>query len=504
MIRKWVTLKIIITILVTAVTDAVHVTGKWNTGSERVKIVTKFGFQQTSVLDRKNTRGFVYGNVTSSASVNSTRQFLFALVPQTLIASFHSDSKYAVSCGVMMQNISRLGFESRCFTDGKRGDIFRWIPCAKGQLCHEEDDPRVVVPGWQMTMQVEEPSTAEYWYIVFLACKLDKECRWVHSDASVLVDYNIWLTNGRPSSSGASPLTWQFSFDEQDTLEIYIVTLVVYIVLSAIMSRGLQLSKTSSPPGRLRMLNFIITMKAAGVALQSLNVFVFALDGEGLFIARVVGEILRVAGIELLWLLLLLLSRGWGLYPWTSVSSRTCIIIWAVLATTHFILFICNFIFLYDVLHEVDVFSSWPGYGQLLIRILLALWFLVEIRKLIMRERSEERATFIAHIGSGFLVWFVYLPGLGVIASFISQLWRFKIILGITTFANYVALACLVHLFWPTSSYRKFFHDGLYMHRRMERTESHEMHDLERLLLETDDSDADFPEVDSSTSLHVI
>ncbi|EYC37648.1 hypothetical protein Y032_0774g2243, partial [Ancylostoma ceylanicum] len=86
-------------------------------------------------------------------------------------------------------------------------------------------------------------------------------------------------------------------------------------------------------------------------------------------------------------------------------------------------------IFLYDVLHEVDVFSSWPGYGQLFIRILLALWFLVEIRSLIMREQSEERATFVAHIGAGFLVWFVYLPGLGVVASFISQLWRFKIIL---------------------------------------------------------------------------
>ncbi|VDM74483.1 unnamed protein product [Strongylus vulgaris] len=87
-------------------------------------------------------------------------------------------------------------------------------------------------------------------------------------------------------------------------------------------------------------------------------------------------------------------------------------------------------VYLFDILHEIDVFSSWPGYGQLFIRILLALWFLAEIRKLIFREQSEERAAFIAHIGAGFLVWFVYLPGLGVIALFISQLWRFKIILG--------------------------------------------------------------------------
>ncbi|KAK5969191.1 hypothetical protein GCK32_020431, partial [Trichostrongylus colubriformis] len=116
----------------------------------------------------------------------------------------------------------------------------------------------------------------------------------------------------------------------------------------------------------------------------------------------------------------------------------------------------------------------------------------------------EERATFVAHIGAGFLVWFVYLPGLGVVASFISQLWRFKIILGITTFANYIAIACLVHLFWPTSSYRKYFQDELNLHRRMDRTESHEMHDLERLLFESDHSDADFPDDDNSHPLHSI
>ncbi|RCN45084.1 hypothetical protein ANCCAN_08894 [Ancylostoma caninum] len=218
MVRKWVTLKIIISFLLTSFTNAVHMTGKWNTGSERVKIVTKFGFQQTSALDRENTRGFVFGNVTSKGFDNSTRPFLFALVPQTLIGSFHSDSQYAMSCGLMMQNISKLGFESRCFANGKRGDIFRWIPCTEGQLCREEDDPRVVVPGFQMTMQIEEPSTAEYWfvwYIVLLACSLDRTCQWVHSNVSVVVEYEIWLTNGRPGSSAASPLTWQFSFDEQ-------------------------------------------------------------------------------------------------------------------------------------------------------------------------------------------------------------------------------------------------------------------------------------------------
>ncbi|KHJ96325.1 hypothetical protein OESDEN_03709, partial [Oesophagostomum dentatum] len=133
------------------------------------------------------------------------------------------------------------------------------------------------------------------------------------------------------------------------------------------------------------LLNLIVITKTVGVALQCLNVYVFALDGQGLFAARMLGEFLRIAGIELLWLLLLMLSRGWGFYPETSVPLRSCVILWAVLAALHFLLFTTNFFFLYDILHEIDVFSSWPGYGQLFIRILLALWFLVEIRKLITR-----------------------------------------------------------------------------------------------------------------------
>lgn len=46
------------------------------------------------------------------------------------------------------------------------------------------------------------------------------------------------------------------------------------------------------------------------------------------------------------------------------------------------------------------------------------------------RESDEQKAIFLAHFGAGFLVWFIYILGLGIIASFVSALWRFKMILG--------------------------------------------------------------------------
>lgn len=46
------------------------------------------------------------------------------------------------------------------------------------------------------------------------------------------------------------------------------------------------------------------------------------------------------------------------------------------------------------------------------------------------REKNEEKASFLAHFGAGFLVWFVYLLGLGAIAANVDDPWRFKLILG--------------------------------------------------------------------------
>ncbi|VDM46599.1 unnamed protein product [Toxocara canis] len=150
--------------------------------------------------------------------------------------------------------------------------------------------------------------------------------------------------------------------------------------------------------------------------------------------------------------------------------------------------------FIDDILHDIDLFKSWPGYGMLLIRIFQALWFLTEMRVSIDREQAEDKAEFLAHIGAGYLVWFVYPLGLGVIVSFISVLWRFKIILAITTVANFIAIACLVHLFWPTSVNRRYFLGDISFYRRMERADSTEMEDFERLLISDEvQSDSDFP-----------
>uniref|UniRef100_A0A8R1HPZ3 GpcrRhopsn4 domain-containing protein n=1 Tax=Caenorhabditis japonica TaxID=281687 RepID=A0A8R1HPZ3_CAEJA len=436
--------------------NAAHITGSWNPSEEKVLVVTKFGYQQTKSNSEKDHRGFLYGHFLPQTTFNYSNPVLLAIVSSENINIFRKNSDYGMSCGSMLHNLTRKGFEPRCFPNGT-SDVFRWIPCPEGHLCKGEDNASNVVPGYQMTMQIQEPYNPEHWFVLLIACNLDSNCEWKDSSPNVPINYDMWLTNGRPNSAAVSFFTFNFSFDEQNTVQLFLLTTVTYAVLSIIQS-GANYKNRQIPP-RSNLLSRIITMKLVGYSLQCFNVMLFAYDGQGFFLARIAGEVLRNTSIQVHCLLLILLAKGWDIsYPGTEFPKK-CLYMWGFLAGLDTILFFYNCTFVYDVLHDVDIYSAWPGHGMILIRIIYAIWFLIEIRKLIDSEQNRQKAEFLAHLGAGFLVWFVSLPMIGIVASFVSQLWRFSLILALTTFSNFVALSCLVHQFWPKSSYRKFFAD---------------------------------------------
>ncbi|CAJ0938014.1 unnamed protein product, partial [Mesorhabditis belari] len=483
-------------------TLTVHVKGIWKPGEQNIQVITKFGFQQTDNRHPRTSRGFIYGNITGVQRPGDD-PLLFVIISQANIGLLHSeDSNYGKSCSSIMQEIASNGFESRCKPKGT-ADIFRWVPCPAGKICEEEDpdNSTTLIPGYQMTMQIVEPQMPEYWFLVLIGCHLNGNCSWVQSNSKSTLNYDFWLTNGDPQDLSKNPFGLQFSFDEQDATQMYLATLIAYLILCAIIYHGRSIQRKHYSPTRLKLLSWIVYLKTAGVALQSLNMLQFAADGEGFLVARLAGEVLRMIATDVLCLMLLLLGRGWA-FSGPSLKPSKCLIVgWAFLSIVKFIFFCCNFIFVYDILHDVDVFSSWPGHGMLAIRIIFAIWFLLEIRVLIKREKHHEKATFLAHFGAGFLVWFAYLPGLGCIAHFITLLWRFRIILGITTLANFGAILCLLHIFWPNSQYRKYFNVDYGNRLRASRTDSNELEDFERLLYaENTDSENDSPADDDQPS----
>ncbi|KAH7706257.1 antigen, partial [Aphelenchoides avenae] len=387
--------------------------------------------------------GYIFGNVTDAEEaaggaggghkIKAAERVALFIVPETqylqLLANGPFDGRRSDMCSTILRNISAIAFEPKCFPKG-RSDILRWAPCEKGNLCADEDDPKKVISGYQFTFRVKEPITPQFWYVVLMACTLNDNCTWVRSTSVSTVRYDLWLVNGNPLVNAGDPLSKQFSFDEQTMPEMYFCALAAYIILASIQAKGISVSKHRRMPPRQRTLTWIIGLELTGLFFESVNALIFAAAGRGVGLFSFTGELCIVLATCLLCLLLILLSRGWSLN--TSASDAYNSIthyVWLLVSGVHVGFFVHNYFFTEGVPKRVDFYKSWAGYGIVGIRLLQALWFLFEVKRTIRRELNESRAIFLANFGAAYMVWFVYLVGLGAIAGFISDLWRLKVIL---------------------------------------------------------------------------
>lgn len=105
-----------------------------------------------------------------------------------------------------------------------------------------------------------------------------------------------------------------------------------------------------------------------------------------------------------------------------------------------------------------DSTKSWAEWSFVLLRVLSTSWFVLLLKKSIRRELDDDKAAFLRNFGVGFLIWFVFVPVFSVVSTSIPLLWRYKVALSLTLLADYFAMMMAVHLFWPRSTYSRFFH----------------------------------------------
>ena len=68
-------------------------------------------------------------------------------------------------------------------------------------------------------------------------------CQWEYYDKQDELEYDIWLVNGNPNTSGLNSLTYQFSYDRQNTIELYLLFFVCYIILVPLQLYAVRLQK---------------------------------------------------------------------------------------------------------------------------------------------------------------------------------------------------------------------------------------------------------------------
>lgn len=429
-----------------------HLSGSWNSNDFYV-FLAKFGFQKTDPKELEKTQGFIYGNITARRkNDNRTNLMTLVVVDSEYFLEFYGNSTLpaAHACPVMFNKLDTIAFDFICKPNGME-DFLRKIPCPNNKLCVDEDDPHNVVPGFQFTYKVRDVQRPRFWYLSFVACGRDtskRKCEWQsNKDLDLTIDYDIWLVNGDPSMKGLNPFEHHFSFEFHNVFEIHLIAGIVCIAIFLLWLYAF------SSQRHLTTTLFTVCLcgQIFSILLTLTHVCIYAVNGVGAEWLNHLGKLMDLATECLFVLLLLLLAKGLGIttdqFKWKSLMVS----LWAAYTLLNAFLYIWNLVEIESVISNTPEWQSWPGYAMLAFRLVVMVWFLLQLRET-YGNTDREDLSFVMHFGAFSLVWFSYLPALALITTQVSPLWRYKTILSISYAVDILAYAVLVHLFWPAKS----------------------------------------------------
>ncbi|XP_060803710.1 transmembrane protein 145 [Amyelois transitella] len=435
-----------------------HIQGEFSTG-EFFKFLVKFGFQKTDIHYQKQTYGYIFGNITSNEQFKYP--ITFAVLDRYHFLHYYKNRNIPnkeSACQVMFQHLNSSAFHPIC--NGKGQDLFRRIPCPKGELCIDEDMPWNVVKNNQFTYLIMNTGQPRFWYVSMVSCYLDEtDCTWHHytgapskgnktlTNVPQTINYDFWLVNGSPNLSLTNTLLYQFSFDRQNTLELYLVFWLFYIILLPVQIYAVRTQKHPVT----KLFTFSLVLEFISFCFNVLHTVKFAADGVGFPNLAVAGDILDIMSRTLFMLLLLLLAKGWAVTRIELTHKPLVFGVWLAFGIVHILLYVWNTTEV-DIIEEIDEYQTWPGWLALALRVGIMAWFVLELRLTLRHEHHAPRLHFLLHFGASSLVWLVYLPLSALVALQVSPLWRSKFLLGITNSADCLSFCVMSHLLWPTRS----------------------------------------------------
>ncbi|XP_077291636.1 uncharacterized protein LOC143915082 [Arctopsyche grandis] len=458
------------------VSQALHVSGTFRP-ADLFQFVAKFGFQKTESQSGRDSFGYIFGNVSgplrvgAGASAGATLAVLdrphflklYAARPTaSTLRSSRVDRDRDHLCRLMFADVGPRAYDAKCAPKGQ--DFLRRAPCPAGKLCPDEDTPSNVLPGHQFTYVIQNLGQPRYWYISMVACyRNTTTCKWEYYNRSSFdrpnqsslsnentsddLHYDFWIVNGNPNLSAYNTLLFQFSFDRQNTVELYLLFWACYIILVPLQIYAVRSQKHPIT----RLFTCSLLLEFIGLCLIVVHVVKFAFDGVGFVNLQIAGDILDILSRTAFMLLLLLLAKGWAVTRIELTWKPVVFGIWLCYGVIHILLYIWNMTEV-DIIEEIDEYQTWPGWLILAFRVLIMLWFIYELRNTMLYEHNMVKLNFLLHFGASSLVWFIYLPIIALIALQISPLWRFKFLLGITYSADCLAFFVMAHLLWPTRS----------------------------------------------------
>lgn len=135
-------------------TSSTHLKGIFKT-DEFFKFLVKFAFQKTDRHHKEETRGYIFGNITSSRELPVP--ITFAVLTKPYFLEYYKNRLIYdknLACKHMFNVLSTKAYDAKCNKDGN--DYLRKVPCPKGGLCIDEDTPWNVVKDHQFTYVIQD------------------------------------------------------------------------------------------------------------------------------------------------------------------------------------------------------------------------------------------------------------------------------------------------------------------------------------------------------------
>ncbi|CAF3672795.1 unnamed protein product [Rotaria sp. Silwood1] len=485
---------------------ALHLHGHYST-KEFFRLLTKFGIQKTDQHRPDDTFGYIYGNITLDCPINNcslTKTILFLILDYDYFLPLYKKQRMQ-SCSDMMKQIQTIAFHRQCNVDGTE-DFWRHIPCQQDQLCSDEDQPHNVIHNQQFTFKIRDINQPRFWYLSLISCYWDPTtCHWEKVDDNIQINYDIWIVNGNPEAKTRdNRFEYHFSFDIYDLVEVYSICILFYlfIPLPFLIIKMRSLIDIKHPiliSYFLFQLLFFI-----GNTLNLLHYFIFAYNGIGVYILIHIGNLITIIGESILILLLLFIAKGWLVNtPVLRQGKKTVMlfVLYTIACCSCYILSIMTI----NPVTDSNHYQTFANYFSLLFRCFVMLLFVFELKETTQEEKNLEKLQFFHHFGACCMVWFIYPTALIFIMSFVTELYRVKLIISVVTLVNFLSILIISYILFSPKTFinlpklPSIKHDGDILNKTIDTNGYHKS-----ILTEHDDDDDEEEEIEIYGPSHLL
>jgi len=205
----------------------------------------------------------------------------------------------------------------------------------------------------------------------------------------------------------------------------------------------------------IRILGLAILLQLLSCVAELIHYSVFANNGIGAPFLQGFGDLMNMASEIVLMFLCILVAKGWAITTSYLNDKHIILIVNAVMVLGYLALFIWDRVG-NNPATTLYFYDSIPGIIVVVLRVGILGWFLWCLRATIRLESLPEKRSFYFIFGGGYTVWFVSLPILVLVAYLVSPTVRYRMITGMEIAVDFVALAALGFLLWPTRAAKYF------------------------------------------------